>query len=59
MIRTTGTLAQSNPFRLSTKYQDDQTGFLYYGYRYYDPSTGRDLLCLAIAHKTLEEMWFK
>ena len=28
------------PF-LSTKYQDDETGLLYYGYRYYDPITGR------------------
>jgi RHS repeat-associated protein len=34
-------LAFLNPFRFSTKYQDDETGFLYYGYRYYDPSTGR------------------
>src|SRR5207249_4898494 len=24
-----------------TKYQDDETDFLYYGYRYYNPSTGR------------------
>ncbi len=30
-----------NPFRFSTKYQDDETGFLYYGYRYYDPSAGK------------------
>jgi len=30
-----------NPFRFSTKFQDSETGFLYYGYRYYDPSTGR------------------
>jgi RHS repeat-associated protein len=25
----------------STKYQDKETGLLYYGYRYYDPVTGR------------------
>jgi RHS repeat-associated protein len=31
----------SNPFRFSTKYQDTETGLLYYGYRYYAPSTGR------------------
>jgi RHS repeat-associated protein len=31
----------SNPFRFSTKYQDDETGLLYYGYRYYNASTGR------------------
>jgi RHS repeat-associated protein len=40
-IRTTGTMSKMNPFRFSTKYQDDETGLLYYGYRYYGPSTGR------------------
>ena len=40
-LRATGPLAKANPFRFSTKYQDEETGFLYYGYRYYDPSTGR------------------
>jgi len=34
-------LAKANPFRFSTKYQDDETDLLYYGYRYYNPSTGR------------------
>jgi RHS repeat-associated protein len=34
-------MATANPFRFSTKYQDDETGLLYYGYRYYDPSIGR------------------
>jgi len=28
-------------FGFSTKYQDVETGLLYYGYRYYDPVTGR------------------
>jgi RHS repeat-associated protein len=41
VIRETGSLAKLNPLRFSTKYQDDETGFLYYGYRYYNPSTGR------------------
>jgi RHS repeat-associated protein len=27
--------------RFSTKYQDTETGLYYYGYRYYNPSTGR------------------
>ncbi len=27
-------MAKANPFRFSTKYQDDETGLLYYGYRY-------------------------
>ena len=32
---------RDNPFRFSTKYFDKETGFYYYGYRYYDPVTGR------------------
>ncbi len=34
-------MAKANPFRFSTKYQDDETDLLYYGYRYYNASTGR------------------
>jgi RHS repeat-associated protein len=41
LIRATGPMAKLNPFRFSTKYQDDETDLLYYGYRYYNPSTGR------------------
>jgi len=40
-IRSSGTLAKNNPFRFSTKYQDDETDLLYYGYRFYNASTGR------------------
>ncbi|HEY5910877.1 MAG TPA: RHS repeat-associated core domain-containing protein [Verrucomicrobiae bacterium] len=40
-IRVTGLMARATPFRFSTKYQDDETGLLYYGYRYYSVSTGR------------------
>jgi RHS repeat-associated protein len=36
-----GSYAQSNPVRFSTKFTDDETGMLYYGYRYYIPSFGR------------------
>ena len=32
-------MANVNPFRFSTKYQDDETGLLYYGLRYYAPNT--------------------
>jgi RHS repeat-associated protein len=39
-IRATGPLARNNPFRFSTKYDDDESDLLYYGYRYYKPSTG-------------------
>jgi RHS repeat-associated protein len=41
LLRATGPVAKANPFRFSTKYQDEETGLVYYGYRYYDPSTGR------------------
>jgi RHS repeat-associated protein len=48
VIRATGPMAKTNPFRFLTKYQDDESDLLYYGYRYYRPSTGtwpnRDLL---------------
>jgi RHS repeat-associated protein len=41
VIRATGPLAKANTFRFSTKYQDDETDMVYYGYRYYNASTGR------------------
>jgi RHS repeat-associated protein len=41
MIRATGPMATANPVRFSTKYQDDEAGLVYYGYRYYSPSLGR------------------
>jgi len=41
LIRATGPMAKVNPIRFSTKYQDEETGLVYYGYRYYDPGTGR------------------
>lgn len=36
-----GPIARANPFQFSTKYTDPETGLLYYGLRYYAPSTGR------------------
>jgi RHS repeat-associated protein len=41
LLRVTGPMAKANPFRFSTKYQDDESDLLYYGYRYYSASTGR------------------
>ena len=40
LIRATGPIAKVNPFRFSTKYTDDETDLLYYGYRYYNASVG-------------------
>ena len=39
-LRATGPMARANPFRFSTKYQDDETDLIYYGYRYYKADTG-------------------
>jgi RHS repeat-associated protein len=41
LIRSSGTAATANPCRFSTKYTDDESDFLYYGYRSYKPGTGR------------------
>ena len=41
LVRQTGPYAASNPYRFSTKYHDDETGLVYYGYRYYSPNLGR------------------
>lgn len=41
LIRATGDKAGDFNFRFSTKYQDVETGLLYYGFRYYDAETGR------------------
>jgi len=40
-VRTSGAYAMENPIRFSSKYQDAETGLLYYGFRYYSPSMGR------------------
>ena len=36
-----GSASTNNPFRFSTKYLDQETGWYYYGYRYYSPELGR------------------
>ncbi len=41
VIRATGPMARVNPCRFSTKCQDDETDLVYYGYRYYNSTTGR------------------
>jgi RHS repeat-associated protein len=41
LIRASGTAVAVCPWRFSTKYEDAETGMLYYGYRFYNPSTGR------------------
>src|SRR5262245_35880752 len=41
VVRATGPMAKPNPLRFSTKYQDDDTDLVYYGYRYYSANIGR------------------
>jgi len=41
LLRATGPMVRANPLRFSTKYQDEETGVLYYGYRHYSPGAGR------------------
>ena len=36
-----GTAAYWNPFRFSSEYYDDESGLVYYNYRYYSPALGR------------------
>lgn len=40
-IQESGSYASKNPFRFGGHYTDAETGFVYYGYRYYNPQTGR------------------
>jgi RHS repeat-associated protein len=41
--QTLDPVVADNPFRFSTKYTDGETGFVYYGRRFYSPSQGRFL----------------
>ncbi len=41
VVRATGAMAAVNPFRWSTKIQDEDSGLNCYGYRYYSAGAGR------------------
>jgi len=41
LIKSSGPLAQSNPWRYATKYFDVETGLYDFGQRYYDPVSGQ------------------
>ncbi len=41
MVASSGTYASTNAYRFSTKPLDSVSQLYYYGYRYYNPSTGR------------------
>jgi RHS repeat-associated protein len=40
-LKSTGEYAAKNPFKFSTKYTEPDSGLVYYGYRYYNPQTGK------------------
>jgi RHS repeat-associated protein len=40
-VRREGAATVWNPWRFSTRYADEETGLLYFGYRYLDPARGR------------------
>lgn len=41
VVSSSGAYADRNPYRFSTKCTDDETGWIYYGLRYYNPKDGR------------------
>ena len=41
LTKVTGNYAGNNPFRFSSEYFDEETGLVYYNYRYYNPELGR------------------
>ena len=41
ILIASGSAASANPYRFSTKFTDQGTGLLYYGYRFYSPELGR------------------
>ena len=41
LLASSGTHANDNPWRFSSKYFDAESALSYYGYRYYDPEVGR------------------
>jgi RHS repeat-associated protein len=53
-IRTPCPRAKANPLRFAINYHDDESNLLYYGYRYYNASTGRWL-----SRDPVEEIRFK
>ena len=40
-VAQSGAMAETFPFRFSTKYYDSESGLYYYGYRFYSPKLGR------------------
>jgi RHS repeat-associated protein len=41
VVTQSGSYASKNPFRFSNEYADDETGLVYYNFRFYSPELGR------------------
>lgn len=41
LVRSSGYMADRNPFQFSSKYRDRESELIYYGFRYYAPRIGR------------------
>ena len=41
IVAQSGSYAETNPFRFSSEYHDDETALVYYNYRYYNTTLGR------------------
>ena len=41
LVSESGSYASENTYKFSTKPQDEETGYFYYGFRYYDAANGR------------------
>ncbi|MBN2641487.1 MAG: RHS repeat-associated core domain-containing protein [Victivallales bacterium] len=41
IVAQSGAYAETNPFRFSSEYHDDETALVYYNYRYYNTTLGR------------------
>jgi RHS repeat-associated protein len=41
ILKSVGDYARQNPIKFSTKYTDEETDLVYYGFRYYQPDTGK------------------
>jgi RHS repeat-associated protein len=58
-VKSAGPMAKSNPFRFSTKYSDEESDLLYYGYRYLNTSSGRWLTRDPILEKAFQTVLSK
>jgi RHS repeat-associated protein len=64
IVAQIGGYAANNAYRFSTKFQDDETGLVYYGYRYYSQELGRWLSRDPVGnpgsynwHKRAQDVW--